>query len=102
MNQIPDQLLSDQPEVYDKVLYVEQPFAYHLAQDMLDVRSLSAHKPLLLDESAHDWEYVQLSWNGVALKLYLLLDGIPFTSQANKVIVSTRGLRRKSRSNRGI
>jgi len=39
---------------------------------MLDVRSVSARKPLFLDESAHDWEFVRLGrrlgWSGVALK----------------------------------
>jgi hypothetical protein len=36
------------------------------------VRSLSARKPLFMDESAHDWEMIrlgrQLGWTGVALK----------------------------------
>ena len=39
---------------------------------MIDVRELAAMKPLLMDESAHDWEHVKLGhslgWNGVALK----------------------------------
>ena len=72
VNEILDQLLKDHPEVFAKLLYVEQPFAYHLEQDMLDVRSVSARKPLFLDESAHDWEFVRLGrrlgWSGVALK----------------------------------
>jgi len=72
VNQILDQLLADEPEIYGKLLYVEQPFAYHLEQDRLDVRSVSSRKPLFLDESAHDWEYVRLGrrlgWSGVALK----------------------------------
>ena len=38
----------------------------------MDVRSVSARKPLFLDESAHDWRLVrlgrELGWSGVALK----------------------------------
>jgi L-alanine-DL-glutamate epimerase-like enolase superfamily enzyme len=72
VNGILDKLLRDEPEVYARTLYVEQPFAYELEHDMLDVRSVSARKPLFLDESAHDWEFVKLGrslgWSGVALK----------------------------------
>lgn len=72
VNGILDKLLRDEPEIYARTLYVEQPFAYELEHDMLDVRSVSARKPLFLDESAHDWEFVklgrQLGWSGVALK----------------------------------
>jgi L-alanine-DL-glutamate epimerase-like enolase superfamily enzyme len=72
VNDILDRLLRDEPEIYAKTLYVEQPFAYELEHDKLDVRSVSARKPLFLDESAHDWEYVKLGrslgWSGVALK----------------------------------
>ena len=72
VNEVMDKLLRDEPEIYAKLLYVEQPFAYELEHDMLDVRSVSARKPLFLDESAHDWEFVRLGrrlgWSGVALK----------------------------------
>ncbi|TLD71009.1 hypothetical protein FEM03_08815 [Phragmitibacter flavus] len=72
VNDILDKLLRDEPEIYARTLYVEQPFAYELEHDMLDVRSVSARKPLFLDESAHDWEFVKLGrslgWSGVALK----------------------------------
>ncbi len=72
VNEILDRLLRDEPEIYARTLYVEQPFAYELEHDLLDVRSVSARKPLFLDESAHDWEFVklgrQLGWSGVALK----------------------------------
>lgn len=72
VNEILDRLLREEPETYARTLYVEQPFAYELEHDMLDVRSVSARKPLFLDESAHDWEFVklgrQLGWSGVALK----------------------------------
>ena len=72
VNGIVDKLLQDEPEIYARTLYVEQPFDYELEHDMLDVRGVSARKPLFLDESAHDWEFVKLGrrlgWSGVALK----------------------------------
>lgn len=72
VNEVLDKLLRDEPDIYGRLLYVEQPFAYELEREMLDVRSVSARKPLFLDESAHDWEFVRLGrrlgWSGVALK----------------------------------
>ncbi|MCB1227763.1 MAG: hypothetical protein KDK99_18235 [Verrucomicrobiales bacterium] len=72
VNEILDQLLRDEPEIFSRILYVEQPFPYELEEDLLDVRSVSARKPLFLDESAHDWRFVRLGrdlgWSGVALK----------------------------------
>jgi len=72
VNDVLDRLLADHPRVYEKILYVEQPFPYELERHRLDVRSLSARKPLFLDESAHDWRLVrlgrELGWTGVALK----------------------------------
>src|SRR5512136_1929480 len=54
------------------LLYVEQPFAYDLEAERLDVHAVSARKPLFMDESAHDWRLVKLGralgWTGVALK----------------------------------
>jgi L-alanine-DL-glutamate epimerase-like enolase superfamily enzyme len=54
------------------LLYVEQPFPYDLESNRIDVRSVSARKPLFMDESAHDWQLVrlgrELGWTGVALK----------------------------------
>ena len=54
------------------LLYVEQPFPYELELDRIDTHSVSARKPLFLDESAHDWRHVrlgrELGWTGVALK----------------------------------
>jgi hypothetical protein len=51
---------------------VEQPFPYDLEAHPIDVHSLSARKPLFMDESAHDWRFVkmgrELGWTGVALK----------------------------------
>ncbi|MBV6501635.1 MAG: hypothetical protein CJBNEKGG_04153 [Prosthecobacter sp.] len=72
VNAITDRLLADEPEIYARTLYVEQPFPYDLEAHQIDVRSVSARKPLFLDESAHDWEFVRLGrrlgWSGVALK----------------------------------
>ncbi|MBX7210678.1 MAG: mandelate racemase/muconate lactonizing enzyme family protein [Verrucomicrobiaceae bacterium] len=72
VNEILDRLLADEPEIYARTLYVEQPFAYDLEANRIDVRSVSARKPLFLDESAHDWHFVRLGrnlgWSGVALK----------------------------------
>lgn len=72
VNEILDRLKSEDPVTYQKILYVEQPFPYDLEANRIDVRSVSARKPLFMDESAHDWKFVrmgrQLGWTGVALK----------------------------------
>jgi len=72
VNEILDQLLREQPGTYGRLLYVEQPFPYDLERFQIDVRSVSARKPLFMDESAHDWRLVRLGrglgWSGVALK----------------------------------
>jgi L-alanine-DL-glutamate epimerase-like enolase superfamily enzyme len=67
-----DRLLADAPQTYGMLLYVEQPFPYDLEANRIDVRSVSARKPLFMDESCHDWRLVrlgrELGWTGVALK----------------------------------
>ena len=72
VNDILDRLLAEEPEIFARTLYVEQPFPYDLEANQIDVRSVSARKPLFLDESAHDWRFVRLGrrlgWSGVALK----------------------------------
>ena len=72
VNEILDQLLGEHPRIYGMILYVEQPFPYELDAHRIDAHSLSARKPLFLDESAHDWQMVKLGralgWTGVALK----------------------------------
>ncbi|MCA9237579.1 MAG: mandelate racemase/muconate lactonizing enzyme family protein [Planctomycetales bacterium] len=72
VNEVLDRLRSDEPAVYDSILYVEQPFPYELEHNQLDVASVSQRKPLLMDESAHNWQLVRLGrtlgWTGVALK----------------------------------
>jgi len=72
VNDLLDRLRDEHPETYGKLLYVEQPFPYNLEANPIDVHSVSARKPLFLDESAHDWTLIrfgrELGWSGVALK----------------------------------
>lgn len=79
VNAILDRLLVEQPRLYGMLLYVEQPFPYDLETHRIDVHSLSARKPLFMDESAHDWRLVrlgrELGWSGVALKTCKTLTG---------------------------
>jgi L-alanine-DL-glutamate epimerase-like enolase superfamily enzyme len=67
-----DHLAADQRSIWDRILYVEQPFPYDLEQHRIDVHAVAARKPLFLDESAHDWKMIRLGrdlgWSGVALK----------------------------------
>jgi len=72
VNEILDRLVIEHPRIYGSILYVEQPFPYELEESRIDVHSVSARKPLFMDESAHDWRLVrlgrELGWTGVALK----------------------------------
>ena len=72
VNDILDRLRDEQPRIYGMILYVEQPFPYDLEANPIDAHSVSARKPLFLDESAHDWRLIrlgrELGWTGVALK----------------------------------
>ncbi len=72
VNEILDRLVLEYPATYGRILYVEQPFPYDLEAHRIDVHSVSARKPLFMDESAHDWKFVKLGrslgWTGVALK----------------------------------
>lgn len=67
-----DKLRRDEPLIFARLLYVEQPFPYDLSSFPIDVRRVSEIKPLFLDESAHDWKHVMLGhslgWTGVCLK----------------------------------
>lgn len=73
VNEILDRLVVENPDVFRRILYVEQPFPYDLENNQIDVHSVSARKPLFMDESAHDWRFVKLGrklgWTGVALKV---------------------------------
>ena len=72
VNDILDRLIAEHPHIYQMILYVEQPFPYDLEKNQIDVHSVSARKPLFMDESAHDWKMIRLGrslgWSGVALK----------------------------------
>ncbi|MFH1715856.1 MAG: enolase C-terminal domain-like protein [Planctomycetota bacterium] len=72
VNDILDRLVQEHPRIYQMILYVEQPFPYDLEANQIDVHSVSARKPLFMDESAHDWKLIRLGrslgWTGVALK----------------------------------
>ncbi|MCE5279196.1 MAG: enolase C-terminal domain-like protein [Planctomycetaceae bacterium] len=72
VNAILDRLMIEHPRIYGMILYVEQPFPYDLEAHRIDVHSVSARKPLFMDESAHEWRFVrlgrELGWSGVALK----------------------------------
>ena len=72
VNTILDRLHAEHAKIHDMILYVEQPFPYDLENNQIDVTSVSERKPLFLDESAHDWKFVELGlklgWTGVALK----------------------------------
>ena len=72
VNRILDRLLAEHPAIFNLILYIEQPFPYDLEANRIDVRSVSARKPLFMDESAHNWKLVRLGqslgWTGVALK----------------------------------
>ena len=72
VNEILDRLIVEYPRIYGMILYVEQPFPYDLEKNQIDVHSVSARKPLFMDESAHDWHLIrlgrELGWTGVALK----------------------------------
>ncbi|MCS7186734.1 MAG: mandelate racemase/muconate lactonizing enzyme family protein [Armatimonadetes bacterium] len=67
-----DKLLKEHPRFWQMLLYIEQPFPYEIESYPIDVRTISARKPLFMDESAHDWKFVRmgrkLGWTGVALK----------------------------------
>jgi L-alanine-DL-glutamate epimerase-like enolase superfamily enzyme len=74
-----DRLEREHPALHRMLLYIEQPFPYDLHAHPIDVRAVSARKPLFLDESAHDWRHVafgrELGWTGVALKTCKTLSG---------------------------
>jgi len=77
--QVLDRLLIEAPRIFAMILYIEQPFPYDLELNRIDAHSVSARKPLFMDESAHDWKYLALGrtlgWTGVALKTCKTLTG---------------------------
>lgn len=79
VNEILDRIAREEPEIHQRIVYVEQPFPYDLEENRIEVGSVSARKPLFMDESAHDWRFVrlgrELGWTGVALKTCKTLTG---------------------------
>lgn len=77
--EILDRLASEEPAIYERLLYIEQPFPYELETHRIDVHDVSRRKLLLMDESAHNWQLVRLGrslgWTGVALKTCKTLTG---------------------------
>jgi L-alanine-DL-glutamate epimerase-like enolase superfamily enzyme len=67
-----DRLRADEPEILNRLVYIEQPFPYDLEKHRIDAHAISSRKPLFLDESAHNWKLIrlgrELGWTGVALK----------------------------------
>ena len=59
-------------EVFDEILYIEQPTERDLAAHRFDMRALSKIKPVLVDESLAGVEdfrlAMELGWSGIALK----------------------------------
>ncbi len=59
-------------QVYDEILYIEQPTERDLTRNRWDVRSIAQHKPVLIDESLTTLEdfrlAMELGWSGIALK----------------------------------
>lgn len=79
VNRILDKLKDEYKSIWDKILYIEQPFPYDMEKYPIDVHSLANRKLLLMDESAHDWHFVKLGidlgWTGVALKTCKTITG---------------------------
>lgn len=60
------------PEVFEEVLYLEQPTERDLEAHRWDMRPLARWKPVLIDESLATledfWRALELGWSGIALK----------------------------------
>lgn len=60
------------PEVYDEILYLEQPTERYSTAQRWDLRPLAQYKPVLIDESLATVEdfalALELGWWGIALK----------------------------------
>ena len=60
------------PQVYDDILYIEQPTERDLTAHRFDMRPLGKLKPVLIDESLagiDDYRLaMELGWSGIALK----------------------------------
>ncbi len=67
-----ERLAEEAPGVYDRLRFVEQPFAPGSAVEAEGVRAVSELKPVYVDEGAGCWQEVRAAWQagyaGVALK----------------------------------
>ncbi|MFP4010259.1 MAG: enolase C-terminal domain-like protein [Spirochaetaceae bacterium] len=67
-----ERLAVEAPTVYDRLRFVEQPFAPGSAVEAEGVRAVSELKPVYVDEGAGCWQEVRAAWQagyaGVALK----------------------------------
>ena len=65
-------LREQSPQVYDEILYIEQPTERDLAAHRWDMRPIAELKPALIDESLTSVEdftlAMELGWSGIALK----------------------------------
>jgi L-alanine-DL-glutamate epimerase-like enolase superfamily enzyme len=65
-------LRAQTPQVYDEILYIEQPTERDLTAHRWDMRAIAQMKPVLIDESLSSVEdfklAVELGWSGIALK----------------------------------
>lgn len=65
-------LAEQSPQVYDEVLYIEQPTERDLTAHRWDMRPIAQLKPVLIDESLSSIEDFalarELGWSGIALK----------------------------------
>lgn len=79
MHSSPDDVLkylakvkSKAPDVFDRILYIEQPVSRDIASHRFDMRPVSQIKPVLVDEGATSLESfdlaISLGWSGIALK----------------------------------
>ncbi|MCS7112465.1 MAG: mandelate racemase/muconate lactonizing enzyme family protein [Nitrososphaerota archaeon] len=63
---------SEAPNIFDRILYVEQPVSRDIASHRFDMKPVSQVKPVLVDEGATNLESfdlaLSLGWSGVALK----------------------------------
>ncbi|MBI1299740.1 hypothetical protein GC175_32850 [bacterium] len=67
-----EKLRQTAPQVYDEILYIEQPTERDLTRNRWDMHPIAQHKPVLIDESlttVDDFRLAQeLGWSGIALK----------------------------------
>ena len=68
VNEILDRLMRDEPRIYRHDPVCRAAVPYDLEANQIDVHSVSARKPLFMDESAHDWQLIRLGrrWAGRA------------------------------------